>query len=111
MTDEFLGNMRVAIEHLAPSSVQCVFQILTKLPAARFQHILAANPPEITDDLSSKVDFATNHFVMEYLFPNLDVDCMHDILQSSKSASSTQHTRGKYRQTGSSSNFFPGPVA
>ena len=74
MTDEFLGNMRTAIEHLAPSSVQCVFQILTKLPAARFQHILAANPPEITDDLSSKVDFATNHFVMEFLFPNLDVD-------------------------------------
>ena len=26
--------------------------------------------------------------------------CMYDILQSSKSASSTQHTRGKYRQTG-----------
>jgi len=37
--------------------------------------------------------------------------CMYDILQSSKSASSTQHTRGKYRQTGLSSNFFPGPVA
>ena len=37
--------------------------------------------------------------------------CMYDILQSSKSASSTQHTRGKYRQTGQSSNFFPGPVA
>ena len=26
--------------------------------------------------------------------------CMYDILQSSKSASSTQHTRGKYRKTG-----------
>ena len=38
-------------------------------------------------------------------------NCMYDILQSSKSASSTQHTRGKYRQTGLSSNFFPGPVA
>ena len=45
-----------------------------KLPAARFQHILAANPPKITDELSSKVDFATDDFVMEYLFPNLDVD-------------------------------------
>jgi len=45
MTDEFLGNMKTAIEHLAPSSVQCVFQIITKLPATRFQHILAANPP------------------------------------------------------------------
>ena len=44
------------------------------MPAARFQHILAANPPEITDELSSKVDFATDDFVMEYLFPNLDVD-------------------------------------
>jgi len=24
--------------------------------------------------LSLKVDFATDHFVIEYLFPNLDVD-------------------------------------
>jgi len=74
MIEEFLDNMRTAIEHLAPTSVQCVFQIITKLPAARFQHILAANPTEITDELSSKVDFATYHFVLEYLFPNLDVD-------------------------------------
>jgi len=37
MTDEFLGNMRTAIEHLAPSSVQCVFQIITKLPAATIE--------------------------------------------------------------------------
>jgi len=32
------------------------------------------NPPEIIDEVSSKVDFATDHFVMEYLFPNLDVN-------------------------------------
>jgi len=30
--------------------------------------------PEITDELSLKVDFATDHIAMEYLFPNLDVD-------------------------------------
>ena len=51
-----------------------MFQIITKLQAARFQHILAANPPEITDELSLKVDFTTDHIVMEYLFPILDVD-------------------------------------
>ena len=52
-----------------------------------------------------------------YLFDDLAAEsqgqgeCMYDILQSSKSGSSTQHTRGKYRKTGLSSNFFPGPVA
>jgi len=36
--------------------------------------------------------------------------CMYDILQSSKSASSTQHTRGKYRKTGSVFELFPRPT-
>jgi len=55
--------------------------------------------------------------ILEILFDDLAAEpqgqgeCMNDILLSSKSASSTQHTRGKYWKTGLSSNFFPSPVA